>query len=174
MTDDEFKLTLEEVSHLFYFNKKGKNYDQRYITRGFLEIIRGRRDYENLASEFPFLPPEIVFFLKFSFGLKDGKTIECLYWAERKYKEEISKNKISVDLVRESVVKACIFSLRKGIGFREAFSINVLKPLINNYLRNKKESKVKTTLNQELYLVLNQIGNVGVYAEDLFLRQVTQ
>lgn len=174
MENELFKRTILEASRLFYLNgTKNTRYDEKYIAKSCLEIIDNRGEYEQLALTFPFLPPELIFFLKLSFGEKEGKLYQCLLQAEQRYKLEIRKSKFSTDLIRESVQKACIISLQTGKSFRVSFSSYIIKPSCDDSKFYKK-NRIPVTKENVLDLVLNKLENVGVYPQDLFVQQVSR
>lgn len=170
MTQENFKQAVKETVPFFHFRDR---YDEKYIIRGVLEIIKQKEEYISFAEHFQYLPPEMVFFFKISFGEKGGQTKECLAFAEKRYKLEIQGDRISRDLLIESISKACIISLQENKPFRLVFAEEIIRKTVNTGLLMVKKGMKRPSINVKLHQVLNSLDYCGVLPEDLFLRQVT-
>lgn len=171
MNLDSFKQAVKETVPFFYWRDR---YDEKYLIKSMLEIIENRQEYEAFSEQFQYLPAEFVFFIKLSFGELEGRTKEVLKQAEKKYKLEMSSDKISRDLLLEAVSKSCIIALVTKTSFKTVFSQEILEKTVNRKILLTKKG-TKTTLNVVLHSILNEdrLASRGVYPENLFIRQVT-
>lgn len=169
MNTEQFKQTVKEVIPFFYFRDR---YDETYLIRSMLEIIENRQEYEDFSQQFQYLPAEFVFFIKVSFGELEGKTKQILQEAEKTYRLEVSRDKISRDLLLEAVSKSCILAFKNNSSFKQEFSYKIVKKTIDTNLLLKKKGQV-CSLNISLHTTLNSLANCGVYPEQLFVRQIT-
>lgn len=169
MNLEQFKQTVREVVPFFYWRD---NYDEKYIIRSMLEIIEKRQEYEDFSQQFQYLPAEFVFFIKISFGELEGRTKQILQDAEEKYRLEVSRDKISRDLLLEAISKSCILAFKNETSFRQEFAHSIVKKTVDTKIVLKKEGKA-CSLNTSLHIALNNLANCGVYPENLFFRQVT-
>lgn len=170
MKQEELQRAIEETVTFFCFEDR---YDENYIIRGMLEILKEKDDYTSFAEQFHYIPAEMVFFFKLAFGEQGGKTKTCLQQLEYRYRIEVAGGRVSIDMIRESVTKAGIIAMQEGISFQQAFAQNIIKPNIDKAIMYKRNYGKRKPISQTLYLVLEELSAVGIWPQNLFVRQIT-